>query len=217
MHYQRRGARKIPEVRVISPDMSDQGKRPRSVAVFCGAQRGHDPTFAAAARALGRGLAGAGIRLVYGGGRIGLMGEMADAALAAGGEVVGVIPDFLTRQEVAHQGLSDLVVTDSMHSRKQHMFMAADAFVSLPGGLGTLDETVEIITWRQLRLHDKPILLCDVAGSAKPLLAVIEAAVAAGFAAPGARRLFEVVDGVPALLARLALLHRAPAEAAGRL
>lgn len=202
---------------LISPDISAAGMGLRSVTVFCGAHSGRDPAFAAAARALGEGLARAGIRLVYGGGRIGLMGEMADAALAAGGEVLGVIPDFLTRQEVAHQGVSDLVVTDSMHSRKQRMFMESDAFVSLPGGLGTLDETVEIITWRQLRLHDKPILLCDVAGSAKPLLAVIEAAVAAGFAAPGARRLFEVVDGVPALLARLALLHRAPAEAAGRL
>ena len=202
---------------VISPDMSAQGKRPRSVAVFCGAHAGHDPAFAAAARELGRGLAHAGIRLVFGGGRIGLMGEMADAVLAAGGEVLGVIPDFLTRQEVAHQGLSDLVVTDSMHSRKQLMFVAADAFVSLPGGLGTLDETIEIITWRQLRLHDKPILLCDVAGSAKPLLATIDAAIEAGFAPPEARGLFEVVEGVPALLARLAQLHRAPAEAAERL
>ena len=201
----------------ISQDMSAQDKGLRSVAVFCGAHSGRDPAFAAAARALGQGLARAGIRLVYGGGRIGLMGAVADAALAAGGEVLGVIPDFLTRQEVAHQGIRDLVVTDSMHSRKQHMFMEADAFVSLPGGLGTLDETIEIITWRQLRLHNKPILLCDVAGSARPLLAVIEAAIAAGFAAAEARRLFEVVDGVPALLARLAALHPAPAEAAERL
>jgi len=202
---------------VISLDMAGQGKGLRSVAVFCGAHSGRDPAFAAAARALGQGLARAGIRLVYGGGRIGLMGEMADAALAAGGEVLGVIPDFLTRQEVAHQGLADLVVTDSMHSRKQQMFMEADAFVSLPGGLGTLDETIEIITWRQLSLHDKPILLCDVAGSARPLLAAIEAAIAAGFAPAEARGLFEVVDGVPALLARLAQLQRVPAEEVGRL
>ena len=95
------------------------------------------------------------------------MGVVADAALDGGGEVVlGVIPEFLMRREVAHDGVTDLVVTNSMHSRKQRMFEAADAFVSLPGGLGTLDETIEIITWRQLRLHDKPILLCDVAGSA---------------------------------------------------
>ena len=202
---------------VIPPDRTGRGRALRSVAVFCGAHSGNDPAFVAAARALGAGLARAGIRLVFGGGRIGLMGELADAALAAGGEVLGIIPDFLTRQEVAHQGIRDLVVTDSMHSRKQRMFMEADAFVSLPGGLGTLDETVEIITWRQLRLHDKPVLLCNIAGSAQPLLAVIEAAIAAGFAAPGARRLFEVVDGVPALLARLAQLHRAPAEEAARL
>ena len=132
----------------------------------------------------GTGWREAGIRLVYGGGRIGLMGVMADAALAAGGTVLGVIPEFLTRREVAHEGITELVVTASMHSRKQRMFEAADAFVSLPGGLGTLDETIEIITWRQLGLHAKPILICDVAGSAAPFLATIEAAIAADFAAP---------------------------------
>ena len=189
----------------------------RSVAVFCGARSGHDPAFAAAARALGRGLAEAGIRLVYGGGRIGLMGVLADATLEAGGEVVGVIPDFLTRLEVAHEGIRDLTVTSSMHSRKQRMFDAADAFVSLPGGLGTLDETVEIITWRQLGLHDKPMLLCDVAGSAAPLVAAFEAAIARGFAAAESRRLYEVLDGVPAVLHRLSELHRAGRGAADRL
>ena len=150
----------------------------------------------------------AGIRLVYGGGRIGLMGVMADAALAAGGTVTGVIPEFLTRREVAHAGITELIVTNSMHSRKQRMFEAADAFISLPGGLGTLDETIEIITWRQLGLHAKPILICDVAGSAAPFLATIEAAIAADFADPAARELYEVVDGVPAVLQRLAHLHR---------
>ena len=144
-----------------------------SVAVFCGARAGSAPVFRQAATALGRGLAEAGIRLVLGGGRIGLMGAVADAALASGGAVTGVIPDFLTRAEVAHPGVRDMVVTDSMHSRKQRMFELSDAFVSLPGGLGTLDETVEIITWRQLRLHAKPVLLCDVAGSAGPFLAMI--------------------------------------------
>ena len=99
---------------------------------------------------------------------LGLMGAMADAALAAGGRVLGVIPEFLTRWEVAHQGVAELVVTDTMHSRKRRMFEAADVFVSFPGGLGTLDETIEIITWRQLQLHDKPILLCDVAGWPRP-------------------------------------------------
>ena len=175
----------------------------QAVAVFCGAHAGDDPAFRAAAAALGRGLADSGMRLVFGGGRVGLMGAMADAALAAGGEVVGVIPEFLTRLEVAHENVSETIVTDSMHTRKQRMFELADAFVALPGGLGTLDETVEIITWRQLRLHDKPILLCDVAGSWAPLLGLIEAVVERGFADASVRHLFEVADGVAATLARL--------------
>lgn len=192
-------------------------KHIHAVAVFCGSRTGNDPVYAAAARALGRGLAEAGMRLVYGGGRVGLMGVMADAVLAAGGQVIGVIPEFLMRREVAHQGITELIVTDSMHSRKQRMFAAADAFVSMPGGLGTLDETIEIITWRQLRLHDKPVLICDVAGSARPFLATIEAASAAGFVHGEERRLFEVLDGVPAVLERLATLQPAEPAQAGRL
>lgn len=186
-----------------------------AAAVFCGSRTGNDPAYRAAAQALGQGLAEAGIRLVYGGGRIGLMGILADAALAAGGKVTGVIPEFLTRREVAHEALTERIVTDSMHSRKQRMFQAADAFVSLPGGLGTLDETIEIITWRQLGLHHKPILICDVGGSAVPFLATIEAAIAADFAPPQALQFYEVLDGVPAVLRRLAHLHRvAQGEAA---
>jgi hypothetical protein len=178
-----------------------------AVAVYCGSRIGNDPAYRAAARELGHGLATAGIRLVYGGGRIGLMGVMADAALAAGGKVLGVIPEFLTRREVAHPAVTDIVVTDSMHSRKQRMFEAADAFVSLPGGLGTLDETIEIVTWRQLGLHTKPILICNIAASASPFLATIEASIAAEFAPPATRELYEVVDGVPATLQRLMQLH----------
>lgn len=188
-----------------------------SVAVFCGASLGHSPAFREAADALGHGIARAGWRLVYGGGHLGLMGVVADAALAAGGEVVGVIPDFLRRREVAHAGVEQMVVTDSMHSRKTAMFERADAFVTLPGGLGTLDETVEIITWRQLGLHQKPILLCDVMGSAAPLVAAIEAAIALGFARAEARQLFEVHDGVAAVLARLATLPAAADTSAARL
>ena len=175
----------------------------RTVAVFCGSRPGDRADFVAAARALGRGLAQADMRLVFGGGRIGLMGAVADAALAAGGDVVGVIPEFLTRLEVAHGGLAELVVTDSMHARKQRMYELSDAFVVLPGGLGTMDEAMEIITWRQLRLHDKPILLCDIAGSAAPLVAAIEAAIARGFALPESRRLFQVAEGIEATLAAL--------------
>lgn len=188
-----------------------------SVAVFCGARAGSSPVFRDAAAALGRGLAEAGIRLVFGGGRIGLMGAMADAALAAGGAVTGVIPEFLTHVEIAHPGVHEMVVTDSMHSRKQRMFELSDAFVTLPGGLGTLDETIEIITWRQLRLHDKPVLLCDVAGSATSLVAVIEAAIDTGFAEPCSRDLFEVQPGVDATLRRLAGLGCAAEPDAARM
>jgi hypothetical protein len=191
--------------------------RIRSIAVFCGSQRGNDPAFAEAARALGCGLADAGVRLVYGGGRVGLMGVLANAALAGGGEVVGVIPDFLMRREVAHPGVTELLNANSMHSRKQRMFELSDAFVSLPGGLGTLDETIEIITWHQLGLHHKPVLVCDVAGSAEPLLAAIDAAIARGFASPQARALFEVLVGVPAVLDRIQHLSVQPEGGAERL
>jgi uncharacterized protein (TIGR00730 family) len=180
-----------------------------SVAVFCGSREGSDPRFAAAARELGTGFASAGIRLVYGGGKNGMMGVLADAVLAGGGAVLGVIPDFLTKWEVAHPDVTEMVVTSSMHDRKRRMAEAADAFVAMPGGIGTMDETIEIISWRQLRLHDKPIYVCDVAGSAAPFMALIEGAIAQGFAPPEARRLFTVVDGVPALLGLLAV---APGE-----
>ena len=175
-----------------------------SVAVFCGSRLGADPAYAAAARAAGAGLAQAGIRLIYGGGKIGLMGLLADAAIAAGGVVSGVIPDFLSTREVMHEQVADLTVTDSMHSRKQRMFAEADAFLVLPGGLGTFDETMEIITWRQLRLHDKPIVIANVAGWAEALLAALDRAVEDGFADASARALFSVAPSVEAALARFA-------------
>jgi uncharacterized protein (TIGR00730 family) len=187
-----------------------------SVAVFCGSRHGHDPAFAAAARILGQGLGRAGIRLVYGGGRNGMMGVLADAVLAEGGDVLGVIPAFLRAWEVAHPSLTALEITDSMHSRKRRMAEEADAFVTLPGGIGTLDETIEIISWRQLRLHDKPIYVCDVAGSARPLIAAVDAAIAHGFAAADARDLFHVVSGVPALLECLSEAPRGTGLAAAR-
>ena len=175
----------------------------RAVAVFCGSRTGHDARHAAAAAALGTGLAARGIRLVYGGGRVGLMGAVADAVLAGGGLVTGVIPEFLTRLEVAHTGLTALHITASMHDRKRMMFEMADAFVTLPGGFGTLDETVEIATWRQLGLHDKPILLCNEGGWADPFLAALQATVTDGFASAASLELIETVPDVPALLARL--------------
>lgn len=180
-----------------------------AVAVFCGSRFGNHPAYAEAAEATGRGLAEAGIRLIYGGGKVGLMGVVADAALAAGGAVSGVIPRFLQSREVMHDGVEDLLVTDSMHERKQRMFGAADAFLVLPGGLGTFDETFEILTWRQLRLHDKPILVVDVQGWARALIGTIDRAIADGFADPSTRALFEHLPDVPAALDRLAELGRA--------
>ena len=178
---------------------------------------GHNPAWLAAATALGHGLARSGTRLVYGGGRVGLMGAVADAALAGGGQVLGVIPEFLTAWEVAHDGLTSLEVTDSMHSRKRRMFDLVDAFVTLPGGLGTLDETVEILTWRQLRLHARPILICNVGGWADGLLAAFGQAVRDGFAEATVHGFYEVLPDVPAVLARLEQLPAAEPAGSERL
>jgi uncharacterized protein (TIGR00730 family) len=170
-----------------------------------------------AAEALGRGLAALGMRLIYGGGRVGLMGTVADAVLAGGGQVIGIIPEFLTRREVAHEGLTERHVTDTMHTRKTRMFALADAFVTLPGGLGTLDETVEIITWRQLGLHDKPVLICNAAGWANGLIAAFDACVHDGFADADAAKLYEVLPDVPAVLDRLTRVAPQPAGDTSRL
>jgi len=184
--------------------------------VFCGSRVGVNPAYAEAGRLLGEGLARAGIRLVFGGGRIGIMGVIADAVLEGGGTVLGVIPEFLTQMEVAHSGVTEMVVTDSMHTRKLRLYAESDAFLIMPGGLGTFDEVFEIITWRQLRLHDKPILLCDVEGWARPLVGLIDHAIAQGFAAPTCRNLFEVINGVPAVLDRLKLLPAGKGEPVDR-
>ena len=191
--------------------------RMRSVAVFCGSKAGRRPQYAQAAQQLGHGLAVRGIRLVYGGGRIGLMGVLADAALAAGGAVLGVIPQFLTRFEVAHGGLDDLVITDSMHDRKRHMFEQADAFVMLPGAVGTFDETIEVITWKQLRLHDKPVFIANIDGSADAFLALLEDAMTRGFMTADNRDLYRVVEDVSALLRLLDDIGPQPAGDARRL
>ena len=186
----------------------------RSLCVFCGSRVGADPRFAEAAEQLGRALAERGVRLVYGGGDIGLMGVVMRSVLAHGGEVCGVIPDFLMRREVGNPALTELVVVDSMHARKQRMFALADAFAILPGGLGTLDEAIEIITWRQLGLHGKPISVLNVAGYWACLEALIEQVIAAGFADPAIRGLFSVSEDVPSLLAGLEI-RATPAPDAG--
>ncbi len=157
------------------------------VAVFCGSSAGRESRYAAAAADFGRQLAEAGVGIVYGGASVGLMGVLADAALAAGGEVVGVIPGGLFAAEVPHQGLTRLQVVATMHERKAVMASLADAFAALPGGLGTLDELFEILTWRQLGLHAKPVALVDVGRFWDPLADMLDALTVAGFVPAAAR------------------------------
>lgn len=172
-----------------------------SLCVYCGSALGIDSRYAEAARDLGRLLAERHIRLIYGGARIGLMGTLADATLAAGGEVVGIIPGHLDKTELGHRGATELIVVDSMHERKYMMFEESDAFAIMPGGLGTLDETFEMLTWRKLGLHDKPIILVDIAGYWRPLLGLVNHVIVQGFAASTDRDLYKVVSTVEELVA----------------
>jgi uncharacterized protein (TIGR00730 family) len=171
--------------------------------VYCGSNGAVDERYRAAAVELGRGLAAAGVELVYGGGRNGLMGLLADAVLAGGGRVTGIIPAHLEHREVAHRGLDELLVVADMHQRKRVMAERADAFAALPGGVGTLDETVEILSWRQLGLHEKPIFVVDIAGYWQPLAALFEHIVTAGFSVPLVPERIRFVADVAALLALL--------------
>jgi uncharacterized protein (TIGR00730 family) len=164
----------------------------RRVAVYCGSASGTNPAFLAEAQALGRALAAAGLGMVYGGASAGLMGAVADAALAEGGEVIGVLPEILSGSEIAHSGLTRLEVVKTMHARKARMVHLADAFLILPGGYGTLDELMEIVTWKQLRLHAKPCILINTAGYWNGLLEFLETTVAAGFLKAENRGLLEV-------------------------
>ena len=149
----------------------------KSICVYCGSNAGSDPAYAALARDLGTRLARDGIALVYGGGNVGLMGIVADAVLANGGDVIGVIPQQLVDWEVAHRGVTRLEVVDSMHTRKARMFELSDGFVALPGGFGTLDEMFEMLTWRQLGLGKKPCAFLDVNGFWQPLMAMLDSMV----------------------------------------
>ena len=176
----------------------------RSLCVFCASSPGRDPAFAAAARAFGALVAREGITLVYGGGHVGLMGALADAALAAGGRVVGVIPRGLWDREVGHRGLTELHVVETMHERKATMASLADAFVALPGGLGTLEEIFEVWTWGQLGIHSKPCGFLDVAGYYAPLFAFLDQAVERGLVRPQHRAMAIVDDDGERLLRRLA-------------
>ena len=153
----------------------------RRVGVYCGSSFGNNPAFRAEAVALGESIAKAGLGLVYGGASVGLMGAVANAALASGAEVIGVLPEVLNGKEIAHTGLTALELVPTMHERKARMHELADGFVALPGGYGTLDELLEAITWAQLRLHEKPCVLINTAGYWNGLLAFLDSAVAAGF------------------------------------
>ena len=188
----------------------------RRICVFCGASAGVDQRYVAAAHDVGRGLAERGIGLVYGGGRVGLMGAVAEAALTAGGEVIGVIPQGLVDRELAHPGLTELLVVETLHERKAAMAERADAFIALPGGLGTLEELAEVVSWAQLELHAKPIGLLDVGDYWDLLLAWLDMAVAEGFVAPAHRRLVSRGASLEALLERFAAWSPPPGRWEGR-
>jgi len=166
--------------------------RVRRVAVYCGSTGGNDPAFLDEARALGRAIADAGLGVVYGGANIGLMGAMADAALARGGEVIGVLPEILSGREIAHADLTRLETVATMHQRKARMVALADAFLILPGGYGTLDEMLEIVTWSQLRLHAKPCILINTLGYWDVFLDFLDHTVRCGFLKPENRDLLLV-------------------------
>jgi uncharacterized protein (TIGR00730 family) len=175
----------------------------RSLCVYCGSSNRVAGKFREAARELGTGLAAAGIETVFGGGRVGLMGILAEAAVAAGGRVTGIIPARLRDAELAHTGITELVIVDTMHARKALMAERADAFAILPGGIGTLDETFEILSWKQLGLHDKPIFLVDVDGYWTYLCQLLNHIVDSGFALPKTHDFLQILPSVPALLTAL--------------
>jgi uncharacterized protein (TIGR00730 family) len=175
----------------------------RKICVYCGSSKGADPTFIAAARRLGQILAENNIGLVYGGGDLGLMGAVAHAVLEAGGHVTGIIPRFLQRQENMLESVQELLIVEDMHERKRLMFEKADAFVALPGGVGTLEELVEQLTWAQLQRHDKPVLIADIAGFWQPLLALLDHMREQGFIRPQFEARYLVCDAVEDILPRL--------------
>jgi uncharacterized protein (TIGR00730 family) len=193
----------------VRPPQSDLvGREPAmtsSVCVFCGSQYGADPSYRRVASALGALLGAAGVAVIYGGGHVGLMGALADAAMAAGGEVIGVIPTRLLEREVGHRAITRLITTPDMFERKQQMIDRADGFAILPGGLGTLDELLEVITLRQLGYHDKPIVLVNQGGYWDPFSALVDQVVGHEFALPGARTLYRVVDAVDEVLPALGI------------
>jgi len=186
------------------PNGGKENRRIRKICVYCGSGKGNNPAFARAARQLGRELAAHHIGLVYGGGSLGLMGELARATLAAGGHVTGIIPQFLSGREHMLEDVQELIVTGSMHERKQLMFQKSDAFAALPGGAGTLDELMEQITWSQLEQHQKPVIIANIEDYWRPLLDLIAHMSAESFIRPGLEVSFQVVGSaleiIPAAL-----------------
>jgi uncharacterized protein (TIGR00730 family) len=182
-----------------------------SICIFCGSRRGAGPAYMEAARQLGSLAGAAGLRVIYGGGHVGMMGGAADASMAAGGEVVGFIPARLLEREVGHRDITRLVVTGDMFERKRRMIADADAFVVLPGGLGTLDELLEVVTLRQLGYHDKPIVLVNMDGYWDPLLALVDRVIEREFAAQSARALYDVAGTVDEVLPLLGAIEPAAA------
>lgn len=176
----------------------------KRLCVFCGSRHGANPAYAKAAAELGRTLAEQGIELVYGGGNVGLMGVVSDACLAAGGQVIGVIPKALLDWEVGHQGLTRLEVVDSMHTRKARMAELSDGFIALPGGLGTFEELFEVLTWAQLGFHHKPIALLDVADYYAPMRQMMAAGVSEGFMKPQNADRLLIEASIPELLRAMA-------------
>lgn len=181
-----------------------------SVCVYCGSAGAVNDLYRDGASALGQALAQRGIRLVYGGGRVGLMGLVADGVMSGGGHVTGIIPQFLQDYEVGHHGVSDLQIVDTMHTRKQRMAAASDAFIVLPGGFGTLEEFFEVLTWKQLKLHDKPIIIADFGGYWGPLTALLDHMIAEKFARPEMKALYQVAGTVEEIFTAL---DAAPAPA----
>jgi len=177
--------------------------RAKSICVFCGSNTGRQDLYRTAAQSVGTRLAQSGIQVVFGGGSCGLMGAVADAALEAGGRVVGVIPKGIERREVAHRGLSELHIVHSMHDRKAMMTKLSDGFLALPGGLGTLEELFEVLSWAQLGIHEKPVAMLNVDGYFDPLLAFLDRAMAEGFVRPEHHALLIHGDDTDEVLAKM--------------
>ena len=175
----------------------------KSLCVYCGSRLGNDPNYEVEVRKLGHRLADLDIRLVYGGGAIGLMGVLASAVAERGGKITGVIPKFLQEREIAFNGAEELILTDDMHARKRIMFERSDAFVALPGGIGTLEELLEVTTWLQLEQHEKPVIVANLSGYWEPLRVLLAGTVAAGFADQATIDKVRVVDSIRGRLAEI--------------